>query len=292
MRLWVWQHVRCELPEEWEMLQFSRRAEQGRCQFADRYQFRLELGWRQVPSAPDMERTLSDYRSQLAHTLGMKDVSDVELAGWRGLEGEVDGVWSTRFGRYLSATQSLVELVWLWPGRPEHDLLRRVLSGCTAEPAAAGHAHWRAFGMDVQVPAGLALSTCQVLPGAAEMTFADPRQPRRRERFDRLGMLRQWLHAPVPAWLRGQLPRGAGDVAEDRHAHAGHEIYTCTAWEPRVMRDHFLRRRPHWRARAWICPHDGRLYCHRTQHLVHGEAPPAVTDTAPLACCAAWGHAA
>jgi len=65
MEKWIWRNITLTVPTDWEMLQFSRSAETGRCAFAGRYQFRLGLDWRVVPGPPDFGRMTSDYRARL-----------------------------------------------------------------------------------------------------------------------------------------------------------------------------------------------------------------------------------
>ena len=68
MQTCIWRDLRIELPEDWEMLQFSLQRQAGRCAFADRYQFRLELGWRTAEAKPEIERMMSDYLAQMKPT--------------------------------------------------------------------------------------------------------------------------------------------------------------------------------------------------------------------------------
>ena len=92
----VWRGVRLELPEDWEMLQFSSNPKQGRCAFADRYQYRLEFSWRTVSGPPDFERMLSDYRAKLKDE-GMEGVAEARHGAWSGFRGETEGRFSSRF---------------------------------------------------------------------------------------------------------------------------------------------------------------------------------------------------
>ena len=59
LETWVWRHLEVRVPADWELLQFSKTPAEGRCAFADRHGFRLELSWRTVagPSASTTAKT-------------------------------------------------------------------------------------------------------------------------------------------------------------------------------------------------------------------------------------------
>ena len=82
---WIWREFRCVLPADWEMLQFSRHGDRGRCAFADRYLFRFELDWRVVPAEPEMARMMSDYRAKLTTDGSLTEPNNVQLPGWHGV---------------------------------------------------------------------------------------------------------------------------------------------------------------------------------------------------------------
>ena len=279
MQLWIWQHVRIELPDDWEMLRFSRDGGQGRCAFADRYQFRLELSWR-AGGPPDMARLASDYLSKLKLDGAMPDATATRSDGWQGIEGHQDGLATTRFARYLVAEHCLVETVFLWPGGRDLPLEERVLASVAAEAAQRGRfQRWKAFGMDALVTRGLALQDCEVQPASARLTFADGREARQ-ETFLRLGMVPEWLQGSVRDWLMRQKPRDVALASETASDRDGHAIASVAG----SRRATLVRRKSRYEAAAWLCPADGRLYCVAT---VGSDEPLG----GRLSCCGHMGLA-
>jgi len=276
MKLWVWRGIRIEVPDDWEMLLFSRRREAGRCAFADRYQFRLELSWREGNARPDMERMLSDYLAKLRLDGTLPDAHEVRNGPFRGIEGHQEGVPTSRFGLYVERATCLVELVFLWPGERDLDLERTILASVEAElPWANRLQHWRAFGLDVLTPQGLSLKECRNEPANAALTFADPRS-QTIERFTRLGLVDEWLDRPLEDWLRSQVPRDTTIASTDTTTESGHEMVVLAG----SRRPGFLRRAAPYVAAAWRCPEDGRLYA------LSSTGPQAPPIGHRLSCCA------
>jgi hypothetical protein len=283
MELWIWRHFRLTLPADWEMLQFSRKPEAGRCAFADRYRYRLEWSWRVVPGPPAMDRVLSDYAARL-QAEGVEDVKRVRHDPWRGVAGETAEGPTTRFGRHFPEAGAMLEVVFLWPGKRDERLEQRVLAGVGAEPArGGGFRRWRAFGMDLAVPGGHALAQCAVEPAHARMTFADAKGGHEHA-FERRGLVEAWLGDPVEEWLRRQTP---GDVRDPVCTTDVAREHRVTRIRGRVRRPGLagrLRRPRFYTDEAWICPGDGRLYRHARTEPGRGaesEAPAAPR----LSCC-------
>jgi len=302
MRLWVWRHFRIEVPEDWEMLQFSRDGRAGRCAFADRYQFRLEVHWHQVEGVPDVERLASGYLARLKLDASAESTNRSEIGLWQGVEGRQGGVgqasrlpagkmpaphqgglWTSRFARYVGEESCLVELVLLWPEGKDDALQQAVVQSVAAQPGRAdGLRRWKAFGMDALAMGGLSLEVCKVEPGRAGLVFGSS-SPERRETFGRAGWLSEWLDCSVRAWLQRQT---LGNVAAESESSAelnGHAIETLSGlWRPRWFSG-LLRSAATYEAAAWICPADGRLY-----HV--STLGPATSGGVPLAggrlvCC-------
>lgn len=276
MQSWIWQGLEFGLPEDWEMLQFSRNPEAGRCAFADRTQFRFELDWKRVPGRPDFDRMLSDYMNKLVGD-GMKRGQLVDHNRWRGLEGEVDGQWMSRYGWFAENRSFVVECVLLWPDRKDPVLERKILDGLRESSAEAdGAVHWRAFGMDVRAPAGWRLTECVVEPARAELTFADGRHKRTEAKFCRRGMVPEWLHTPVDRWLRIQAEQTFQRLSDtEKRTDRNHEKVLIRG----MKRGPGLLARPRpARLEAWICPRDGRLYS------LAGYGPAAAVESMKLSC--------
>lgn len=281
MRRWIWQQISLALPEDWEMLQFSREAAAGRCAFADRYRFRLEFNWRKVAGPPDFDRMLSDYKSKLQHQKKLTEGKRVWAKGWQGLEGRNGELFTSRFGRFFRKQSYLVEMVFLWPEDPDRNLLGRVLDGIHEEPERQKRfRHWKAFGMDLLVSKELSLQSCVVEPARANMTFALPKKPGRLETFERLGMVSDWLGASVREWLVAQMPQDVQSEPVVLTEVGGHRAQMLRGQEKAGKLSRLTGKRTEYESAAWICPADGRLY-RRTYLGPLGKRPMVET----LACC-------
>jgi hypothetical protein len=282
---WVWRQLRVELPDEWELLQFTRNPQMGRCAFADRTQFRFEINWREVPNAPDFERMLSDYRSRLDED-GIQETRRIQCGGWQGVYGVMpDRRVTSRYGAYLAPLGCLVEVVFLWPKSRHEPTEAQVLASVRPEePTPAGQIRWRAFGLDLLTPVSSFLERCHADPGFAQFCFSSERR-RMWEHFARRGLVPHWLHEPVSAWLRRSTPGGFRTIFEREQDNRGHSVAVTRA-ERKIPRlpDLLLGRRE-YAAAAWICPRDGRLYqlsreAYRSPERRRKAKPPGV-----LSCC-------
>jgi hypothetical protein len=279
MRLWIWRHFRLELPDDWEMLQFSRESRVGRCSFADRYQFRLELSWRTAQGPPDFDRLMSDYLAKLKLDATMPDAASTRVGDWPGLEGHQGGMLTSRFGRHFAGESCLVEAVFLWPESKDERLEEGILKSVAAEPEHPGRLRrWKAFGMDLLATSGLEMEECRVDPAYARMSFASA-QPGREETFERLGMVSEWLRVTVKEWLHQQTPRDVALSSKGSAAERGHAIETIGG----SLRAGLVRKPRRHEAAAWICPEDGRLYHVSTTGAEAGEAAPLAGRR--LSCC-------
>ncbi len=288
MRETIWRHVRLALPDDWEMLQFSRAADRGRCVFADRYEYRLELDWQAAPARPDLTRTISDYASVLRADPAVAAVTPAEHGGWCGLvsTAKADGTAVARFGNWLAAAELLTEIVFIWPaGRRDERTERRVLTSTSAVPPDAdGRRRWRAFGLDMRVATELELTECQAQPARTRLRFAPPpgRGPRQEQCFERLGMAEQWLRRPVPEWLRLRLPVSFRVRSQESLTVSGHEVTRLRGDCPEHGWRRLLGRRAAFTAQAWTCPGDGRV-CAALEIGV-----PAPAERRPSLRCDDW----
>lgn len=287
METWVWQGISVALPDDWEMLQFSRKPAKGRCAFADRYGFRFELSWETVAGPPDMEHMVSSYLDELKKEGSMPDARVIAPGGIMGIKGHLDLVLTTRFSHYLEEPSRVVETTFFWPGGIEKHLQREVLGSVKSEPVhEGGFARWRAFGMELLASATLSLTACSVAPASAHMTFGrrgEEHGPE--EHFRRLGMTREWLRGTVKEWLVLEAPRGVARGEPYSRTVSGHDITMvqgeCTAG--RMAR--LLRTTRRYRAAAWICPVDGRLYNVTRAGWPESEARGPELAGGRLVCC-------
>lgn len=276
LKLWVWRHIAVRVPPEWELLQFSKTLDQGRCAFADRYGFRLELSWRAVSAPPDLERMVADYMAALEEK-GMTESARRSQGNWLGGEGVVDGQRMTRYGGFLAEESCVVEAVFLWPEGRGGDLEATILGSIRAcPPTPAGDRIWTAFGMQMVTPTTAILETAAILPAHAEMRFAGE-HGRNRLVFSRRGMVKEWLRTTPGEWLECWVrDEGAGEGTARQREAGGH---TIAQWQGRSKRQGLWRSALPWVAEAWICPRDRRLY----SWLAVGEL--AAAGQRWLTCC-------
>ena len=283
MQTCIWRDLRIELPEDWEMLQFSLQRQAGRCAFADRYQFRLELGWRTAEAKPEIERMMSDYLAQMKADPDTADPTRIRVGSWQGIESRHRSVLTSRFSRHLAEAKCLVELVLLWPDARDGELEEQILASVAEEPARGGGLRrWKAFGMDLLVSAGLDLCDCRIEPARAAMVFSDVRE-QRTETCQRLGMVSEWLAGTPGEWLGGQLPKRSKVLSQDSVVVNGH-VVEAIAGRAAVKHWGGLISRPSaYEAAAWLCPADGRLY-HATR-TGHGTSLGTRLAGQRLSCC-------
>ncbi len=286
MQLWIWSGIRFELPEDWEMLEFSKREDAGRCAFADRYRFRFALQWKRVPGPPDYRRMLSDYESRLLVD-GAEKIKRRQVGGWHGLESaDPDGGTISRFGRYFAPHGRLLEADFFWAGGFDEALADRVLRRVREEKRVTEEnpRRWRAWGVDLLADPALELTECKVEPANVEFTFAHMDRVER-ERFGRRGLVRHWLHDnDVEAWLRKRLPERARRAPAMARAVDGHAVVRLDFSVRRRGLKALIGARVYHSAEAWICPDDGRVY----DVWVSRIAPPTEETLAGtrLGCCA------
>ncbi len=253
-RIWIWHGLRLALPADWEMLQYSTLAAHGRCSWADRNQFRLQLSWRTLPGEPDLPRMLDDYAAKLRGADPPPDaVEPLEAEGWSGILCRRSESFLTRFARFLPDRSIMAELLFIHPERGRDAAAETSVLGSFAE--ASGE--WQAFGMRVTPPEGFDLTACDVRPAQARLVFTHPRDPLQVLRAERLGMLDAWLRAPVREWaearVKGELAQAeVRDTGE--HAAVGEGILRRAGWIGRI------RRPLPCRIDAWTDPDEHRLY--------------------------------
>jgi len=291
VKSWVWRHLHVALPDDWEMLRFSRDVEQGSCLFADRGQYRLELSWRQVPAAPDFPRMMDDYIERLKEEDAdgrMRLAPSTRPGGWHGVEGVGGHAAHSRYGAWLTSASILVELVFFWPDRCDAALRDAILASVReAEPTAAGRLRWEAAGLRLVVEPELMLETCEIQPASVNMVFAIPEKDRVIRRFQRLGMVDRWLAAGVDTWLLGTLRRSVTVMDRTTRRVQDHTVFRVRGRRRKrglgVMSGRWLA----VDAAAWRCPHDGRIYCSQHDYPLRGRGEATHPDR-QLACCQAW----
>lgn len=255
MILWIWRQIGLDLPADWEMLQFSRDPERGRCAFADRHRYRLELNWHRFKGEPDFDRMMKDYAASLEST--WKDIKPVQRATWPGLTGKRQDEAVSRFGRYLPELGVLVEIVFIHLNKRDESLEHNILKGVRAVPAdGAGWQRWRAFGMDLRVPSSFALAECVIEPARIGLRFDGPKKPDRWI-FRRYGMVASWLKVPMRDWLDQQADPSARNRRPETVTRGRYAIERINGdWKPRGL----LLPRGLYASSLWQDPGDQRLY--------------------------------
>ena len=256
LTLHIWRHIAVRLPADWEMLQFSCEFSQGRCAFADRYQYRSELSWRTVPGEPDYDRMVNDYFRKLEQDKRIDQGEIVKKSGWHGLAGVIDRERTSRLGKYLPAIGCLIEFVILWPQQRDVALENEILGSIEARPPAKLQ-EWQAFNMNMHVPAAAAFEGCTALPARTEFTFTDTKTANQWQ-FSRRGMVASWFDGQLEPWLRRELGKNTRELRiTQRHHHDADMIIAEGRFKPQSLH----LRRGNVTAAAWIDPADGRLYC-------------------------------
>ncbi len=299
MRLWIWNHIHINTPPDWEMLLFARQASRGRCTFADRDGYRMQVIWRPMDGEPDISRMISDYQGEMEGDATVRQITPLRHGAWRGLAYRKDNSPFSRHVRYFPKSSGLLEVVFP-PGdstipAPVESVLQN-MDWIPVDAAAEPLARWKAFGMDWLAPSAMELESCEVHPGAVRVRFTPPGagEDGPRESFRRLGMVRHWLAGTVAAWLRGQTHPDWKMERDGSTDHAGHRIEWLEGRVPPKKRLRLLRSRAlRFRSAAWTCPVDERVYHHESV-FEDGREPgaPVADGSRPghrLRCCHALG---
>lgn len=281
MKEWLWNGIGLSLPDDWEMLQFTRNPAKGRCAFADRYQFRFELDWLRVDAPPDLQHMADDYLAKLKED-GLKNPAKTAHSPWLGATGIDNGQPISRYATFFPAKSFLVEAVFIWDKKENASASfeGRILDGIHVQPDKLDDTQqWTAFGMDWITSPKLDFESCQVSPGFAEAVFSNEKT-RSIQTFSRRGMVEHWLKIPMQDWLENTVPKEY-TISESTHSVIrGHEVWHVEAKRSRSVLVDWLHGRRIVKSSAWICPVDKRLYF--VSAMAH---PDSLTKTPSLACC-------
>ncbi len=221
-----------------------------------------------MPGEPDYHRMVSDYITKLEQEKKITDAHPVTTRGWHGFHGRMKEDVTSRFGRHLPAIGCLVEIVLLWPDQRDSACEEDVLASIDAvTDDREGCRRWRAFGLDLRVPASAAFEGCTVLPARAEFAFTEPRSGNRWE-FARLGMVHGWFNGNLDQWLLSALGKSVRDPRITRRDHHGVDLHLAEgAFKPQTIH----LRHGQFQAAAWLDRTDGRIYC--VKKFIRKEAP-------------------
>ncbi len=283
MRQVVWNAIEVELPDDWELLQFSKDASYGRLAFADRYQFRFELDWTTISLPPDLERMASDYLSKLKED-GLEEPRKCIHLPWRGACGKEKDNLVSRYTNYYPGRGLLLEAIFLWPDQKKHSTSfeAKVLDSIAVAPYREdGLQHWKAYGLDFIVKEEHYLKQLVAEPGNTVFTFRSQNK-REVETFARLGFLDSWLNIPVQDWIKSRIPENFTITSTNQQETSGHQVSLLSAKRsPTVLVDWIWGTRT-FLAAAWICPKQEKLF------LVTKLTPSNKKNKQPpisLTCC-------
>ena len=167
---------------------------------------------------------------------------------------------TSRFGRFFSGSHCLIEIVFIWPEAMDAELARRVLETVCERPGHHGLVRWRAFGMDLHASGSITLQNCRIEPARAEMRFGSEKHRLPNESFQRLGLVTHWLKGSVAQWLEMQTPSKVVEAQCTRIMRRGHDIACVEGIHLQGPLRRLFGELPRYRASAWLCPRDRRLY--------------------------------
>ena len=174
----AWHHLRLEIPREWEVVGFSRNADDGRLALADRDGEVLQLHWKKIPAAPNLDRRLEELARANLPPGTDPAAAKLRLEGWHDWRVSLSGNRNLPFfaARHLAAHGILLAAVFPpHPARRE-DVVRAVLASWT--PNDGPTRAWAAFGLAVTLPSALDLEVTVSLPAFQRFEFATPKGDR------------------------------------------------------------------------------------------------------------------
>jgi hypothetical protein len=269
----IWRQLSITLPANWEMLQYNSEQEKGACLWADRYHYRCELSWREVPGPPQMERMLNDYQARLKEEKAATGLARTRLEGWQGLSGRAGEQKFTHLTRYFAGLGCMLELVLLWPDKVEPALQLEILRSIREVPAdeQRGVQRWKVFGLDLEAVHPLLGSDIKPAFARLEFGFEDA-DWRGKQVFERRGLLKEWMRTPLKEFVEAQVPLKVRDRQWQEFSGLGAVGYHVHGRLPinmglRILRT-VQRRKPAllthkemgYHAAAWIHPREDRLY--------------------------------
>lgn len=262
MKPYAWNGIHLQLPDDWEMLQFSKDPAHGRIVFGDRYQLRFELDWAALDLPPDLGRMAEDYTAKLIQD-GIKEARPTARHPWLGVTGLQDGARISRYCAYFNDRTYLLEAIFLWPqdDNPRHNpqFEARLLETIRVVPLQDDHLQeWNAFGIRCLAPDDHRLDDCLAEPANVRLTFTSPDR-RLEETAARIGMLKAWLNRGLDDYLRSLIPKDYSLLSMSHATQDGHDVWTAEATITRAVLTDWWHGRRHFSAAAWICPNDQRL---------------------------------
>lgn len=230
----IWLGMAMAVPAAWEILQHARDPKRGRLVFADRRRGRLHVAWAEAKRAPDTKRLIEDYKARdLQEDAATQFSSLGTLAGWRGYRRRRADEVVTRAGRFDDIHMRWIEVTLAWPEGVDRKVERGVLEQFNILDDRHGPTHWRAFGMDFRIPAGMVLKGTEIRPGSASLRFSDDKRLPTEVEVRRLGAADAWYDGDPQALIAEQLPKS--DWRFERRPYRGRMAVVGSTRQPSTL---------------------------------------------------------
>jgi hypothetical protein len=252
-----WLGLACRVPASWEIVRHSRALAAGRLVFVDRRRERFVLSWASCRAAPDLERLVADF---VAARGGPAE--RIRHGRWRGIsQREPSGEQRIQVVLYDAESARLLEAQLHVPApSAEPEFVSRVLESLAVSEPAAACRRWRAFGLAVCTPPGVALVSAEVLPSEARFCFTRSGSALVSEaEVRRLALARSWFDGDLRALLEQRLGRTALERYE-RRTYGGRAALYGEGAEAVLRLQRWLGRGRRRRALAFVVPEDNAAY--------------------------------
>ena len=195
-----WLGIHFAVPGDWQIIRHALQPKAGRLVVVDRRRERCSLIWTDCPERPDLDRLVDDARARAS---GERAAHCEHFGGEHGWRGFVETSASSRevrtnVVRWDSVGKRLIELVATsLVDDAREDVQTEDLIGSVRFVAPPGRVRrWRAFDVDVTVPAGFRLVRLEARPADATFTFRESGDGKRFGSQEvvvrRMGMAEAW----------------------------------------------------------------------------------------------------
>lgn len=283
-----WLGLRLEVPSDWQIVRHGLSRLRGRLTFTDRFSERLDVSWRHLDYAPDVEHLVQDQRARDECELPSCQTAEVRIAGWSGYRRCGAGESLVRAARYDEPSQRLIEALLIL--EPKHgrstQVTEQLLNAVRSVPESGDQRRLRAFGIDVCLPKNLRLHRATVEPANVSFEFetddagANPRI-RNRAVIRRMGMASSWYRGNPSRIIERESPGiRFGPLRHDAdHRHAAGSA-EGDASRARILR--WLGRGMQRRATLWLCDVENAVYHVATTSY---DRAPLLLEEIRCSCC-------
>ncbi len=280
-RTYRWLGLEFDVPPSWEIVRHTTSALRGSLTLIDRRRQRLEVRWSDCQQAPDIERLVADFKSQVQ---GDKGKLLEPENGFRGLVSEaLNGELTTRAVRWDAATKRLLELTVLASEGDPPELLSRLLGSVQS---SRGHAErYSAFDVDVELPQGLSIAQATVKPADVLLEFEETHAEGKKRASQlasvhRFGMADTWFSGDLGALIRRENARSRLAFSERRHGP--HQACFASGRAAGAVLPRMLGLVPERRVLAWMCRERNSLFLVTTSSK---KKRPLLPEQLVVRCC-------